>query len=75
MLTLLISFAIGVLCTWTVSRDHGIAAAIISGLGAMLVFQIAAGLFMRRIINKKQMDIQNILMDAQNRIQKQINLF
>ena len=46
MLTLLISFAIGVLCTWTVNRDHGTTASIISGLGAMLVFQIAAGLFL-----------------------------
>lgn len=75
MLTLIISFAIGVLCSWAVSRDYSAFAGIMSGLGAMLVFQIAAGLFLRRIINKKQMEIQNILMDAQNRIQKQINLF
>ena len=75
MLTLFISFAIGVLCTWAVGKDHGTSAGVFSGLGAMLVFQIIAGLTLRKLVNKKQMAVQEILMDAQNRIQKQINLF
>lgn len=75
MLTLIISFCIGSLCAWAVSNDHGTTAGVISGLGAMLIFQIAAGLLLRRMVNKKQMVVQDILIDAQNRIQKQINLF
>ena len=75
MLTLFISFCLGSLCAWAVGRDHGTFAGVVSGLGAMLVFQIIAGLILRSIINKRQMEIQNILADAQNRIQKQINLF
>ena len=75
MLTLIISFAIGVLCTWAVGKDHGTSAGVFSGLGAMLVFQIIAGLTLRKLVNKKQVAVQEILMDAQNRIQKQINLF
>lgn len=75
MLTLIISLLLGTLCAYLVNNDHGVTAGVISGLGAMLVFQLIAGLTLRRIINKKQTAIQEILMDAQNRIQKQINLF
>ena len=75
MLTLIISFLIGSTCAWAVSRDHGMTAGIFSGLGVMLVFQIISGLLLRRMVNKKQMAVQDILVDAQNRIQKQLNLF
>ena len=75
MLTLFIILLLGSVSGWFVAADHDTVAGVITGIFTALVFQIIAGLIMRYLVNKKQMEIQNILIDAQNRIQKQINLF
>lgn len=75
MLSLIVSFIIGSLCAWAVSKDHGIFAAIISGAGALVISQVIATLILRRLIAKRQQQIENILLEGQTRVQKQINLF
>lgn len=75
MLTLVISFSIGAFCAWAVGLDHGTTAGVVSGLIAMVIFQLIAGLVMRRIITREQNNIQNILLEAQNKINRQINMY
>ena len=75
MLSCLISgiaaFGIG----YMVTQDHGTVWGVISGAVVFLLVQLIVGLLLRRLINREQQAVQNILLRAQNDINRQLTIF
>lgn len=75
MLSFLISgiaaFGIG----YMVTQDHGTVWGVISGAVVFLLVQLIVGLLLRRLINREQQAVQNILLRAQNDINRQLTIF
>lgn len=75
MLTFIISIISGYLIGHVVFMDHGAGWGITSGIIVLLIVQLITGLILRRFVNAEQNKIQAILMDAQNKVNRQITLF
>lgn len=76
MLTLLIALAVGCgLGCWARSEAWGWGWMLVCGLGGFFLTQLAAGLLLRGAVKRRQDRIQSIMQDAQQRINRQINLF
>ena len=75
MLTLLIALSCGVACGYGAGREWGWGWGIGCGVLGFLLTQLAIGLFLRNAIKSRQDRIQTILQDAQQKLNKQINLF
>ena len=75
MLSFIISAIGGLGIGYFVFRDHGTIWGTISGLIVFLLIQLVTGLLIRRFVNKDQQVIQDILMRAQNEINRQLTIF
>ena len=75
MLSFIISILVAVAPGYVVFRDHGPYWGAASGLVVFLLAQLVIGLILRRFVNKEQENVQNILMQAQNDINRQITIF
>ena len=75
MLSFLISALGGFGIGFVVYRDHGTVWGVISAAVMFLLIQLVVGLLIRRFVNKEQMIVQNILMQAQNDINRQLTIF
>lgn len=75
MLTLIIAILVGLLCGFGAAHEWklwwGIGCGVLGFLGA----QLTIGLLLRGAIKRRQDRIQKILQDAQQKINKQLNLF
>ena len=74
MLTMIIAVALGIMTFYSTHEDWGNTWAVISGIIVVMLTQLAIGLFIRSRINKITGDIQDIMMKAQNKINRQINI-
>lgn len=75
MLSFLISAVGGFAIGAVVYRDHGTVWGLITAMIIFMVIQLITGLLIRRFVNREQMVIQNILMQAQNDINRQLTIF
>lgn len=76
MLSFIISIGCGLLSAWGMLQDqHSTSAAVFTGVGVFIILQIVIGLVIRKMVNRRQNEIQNILMEAQNKIQKRLNFY
>ena len=76
MLTLLIALISGgALWYWAYCEKWGTAWEIVCALAGFFLAQLAAGLIMRGAIKRRQDKIQSIMLEAQQKINKQLNLF
>ena len=76
MLTLLIALlAGGAFGYWAHCEDWGVGWVICCGLVGFFLAQLAVGLMLRGAIRRRQDKIQTIMQEAQQKINKQINLF
>ena len=76
MLTLLVALLSGgALWYWAFCEKWGLAWEICCALAGFFLAQLAAGLIMRGAVKRRQDKIQSIMMAAQQKINKQINLF
>lgn len=75
MLTILIALSCGAACGYGAGREWGWGWGVGCGILGFLLAQLAIGLFLRNAIKSRQDRIQTILQDAQQKINKQINLF
>ena len=75
MLTLLIALLCGAACGYGGVKEWGWGWGVGCGVLGFLLAQLAVGLFLRGAIKRRQDRIQGILQDAQQKMNKQINLF
>ncbi len=75
MLTLLIALAAGGICGYFADAEWGLLWGVICGVFGFMLTQLAAGLILRGAVKRRQERIQTIMRNAQQRINKQINLF
>lgn len=76
MLTLLVALLSGgALGYWAFCERWGLAWEICCGLAGFFLAQLAVGLIMRGAVKRRQDRIQSIMQTAQQKINKQINLF
>lgn len=76
MLTLLIALSAGGASGyWAYREDWGVGWIIFCGLVGFFLAQLAVGLMLRGAIRRRQDKIQTIMQEAQQKINKQINLF
>ena len=75
MLTFLIALACGAAGGYGAVREWGWGWGVGCGVLGFLLAQLAIGLFLRGAIKRRQDRIQGILQEAQQKINKQINLF
>jgi len=75
MLTLIIALSAGGACGYGAGRAWGIGWGIGCGVLGFLVAQLLMGLLLRGAIKRRQDRIQQILAEAQKKINKQINMF
>jgi tetratricopeptide (TPR) repeat protein len=75
MLTLLIALAVGGACGYFARAEWGWGWGVICGVAGFMATQLAAGLLLRGAIKRRQDRIQTIMQTAQQRINKQLNLF
>ncbi len=76
MLTLLVALLSGgALWYWAHCENWGLAWEICCALAGFFLAQLAAGLIMRGAVKRRQDKIQSIMMAAQQKINKQLNLF
>ena len=75
MLSFLISAVGGFAIGAVVYRDHGTVWGLVSAMVMFMIIQLIIGLLIRRFVNREQMVIQNILMQAQNDINRQLTIF
>ena len=76
MLTLLVALLSGgALWYWAFCEKWGLAWEICCGLAGFFIAQLAVGLIMRGAVKRRQEKIQAIMLEAQNKINRQINLF
>lgn len=75
MLTLIIALLVGGACGYGAGKEWGLGWGIGCGVLGFLVAQILIGLILRRAIKSRQDRIQAILLDGQQKVNKQLNLF
>ena len=75
MLTLIIALLVGGACGYGAAHEWGPGWGIACGVMGFLLAQIVIGLILRSAIKNRQDRIQKILQDAQQKINKQLNLF
>ena len=75
MLTLIIALLTGALCGYGAAREWGWGWGVGCGVLGFLAAQLTVGLFLRGAIKRRHDRIQKILQDAQQKINKQLNLF
>jgi len=75
MLTLIIALLVGTACGYAAALEWKWGWGIACGVTGFLLAQLAIGLILRGRIKSRQDRIQKILMDAQQKINKQLNLF
>ena len=76
MLSLLIAVAAGVLAGYFSKEAFDSTGwGITSGIFAGLVVWLILSLILRKIVGRRQMVIQNIMMDAQNKVNRQLEMF
>ena len=75
MLSFVISAIAGIGVGYVVLTDHGPVWGSLTGVIVFLLIQLVTGLILRRFINREQMVVQNILMQAQNDINRQLTIF
>ena len=75
MLSFLISAVGGFAIGFVVYRDHGTIWGTISAMIMFLLIQLVVGLIIRKFVNREQMIVQNILLQAQNDINRQLTIF
>ena len=75
MLTLIIAVLVGTLCGFGAAHEWKLGWGITCGILGFLGTQLTIGLFLRGAIKRRQDRIQKILLDAQQKINKQLNLF
>ncbi|MBR7127070.1 MAG: hypothetical protein IKD09_00610 [Lentisphaeria bacterium] len=74
MLTMIIAVSLGIMTFYSTQEEWGNTWAIISGIVVVMLAQLAIGLFIRSRINKITGDIQDIMVQTQNKINRQINI-
>ena len=75
MLTLLIALAIGGTCGYFARAEWGWVWGVICGVLGFMAAQLTAGLLLRGAVKRRQERIQTIMQTAQQRINKQLNLY
>ncbi|MBQ6352253.1 MAG: hypothetical protein IJJ28_03175 [Lentisphaeria bacterium] len=75
MLTLLIALAAGGVCGYFAAAEWGWLWGAICGVFGFFAAQLTAGLLLRGAVKRRQERIQTIMQTAQQKINKQINLF
>ncbi len=75
MFTLIISLALALIAAWVSSLEYNIAWAVIIGSAVFAVCWIGIGLFIRRQINKVNTIIQDQMTEAQNKINRKLQIF
>lgn len=75
MLTLIIALLVGCACGYGASIEWKWGWGIACGVMGFLITQIVIGLILRRAIKTRQDNIQMILQEAQQKVNKQLNLF
>ena len=75
MLTLIIAILAGLLCGFGAAHEWKLWWGIGCGVLGFMAAQLTVGLFLRGAIKRRQDRIQAILQDAQQKINKQLNLF
>lgn len=75
MLSFIISAIAGIGMGYVVMGDHGSVWGVISGAVIFLIIQLVTGLILRRFVGREQQNVQNILMQAQNDINRQLTIF
>lgn len=76
----MLSFIISLLCGSAVAvamryDQSSLSASVLTGIAVFMVVQVVIGLIMRRLVTKRQDEIQSVLQAAQNRIEKQLNFY
>ena len=75
MLTLIIAVLVGVACGYGAAHEWKLWWGITCGILGFLAAQLTIGLFLRGAMKRRQDRIQQILQEAQQKINKQVNLF
>ena len=76
MLSLIISLLCGSAVAGAMLYDQSsLWGAVLTGVAVFLAMQFVIGLVLRRLITRRQEEIQAVLQEAQNRIQKQLNFY
>ena len=75
MLTLIIALLVGLLCGYGAAHEWKLWWGIACGILGFMAAQLTVGLFLRGAIKRRQDRIQQILQEAQQKINKQLNLF
>ena len=75
MLTLIIALLAGALCGYGAAREWNLVWGIGCGVLGFLAAQLTVGLFLRGATKRRMDRIQKIMQDAQQKLNKQLNLF
>lgn len=73
MLTIIIGILIGVVTFYTTRGAIGSTWATVAGVVVLMAFQILMGLYIKRKVNAVTLEIQDIMMQAQAKINRKIN--